>query len=137
MRWDRDTGPRYVAINNEVINIHVVTTALHKMNKKLYFSPLRTPFSHLSALALYPVPGAAIVLGGSGGECDPSGEVATLLVLVIALLSRNCGEPRTSPTPSKQNFVRTDNTSCLPPDLVVALQSWMCPMPPVASLLSQ
>ena len=39
MRWDRDTGPRYVAINNEVINIHVVTTALHKMNKKLYFSP--------------------------------------------------------------------------------------------------
>ena len=39
MRWDRDTGPRYVAINNEVINIHVVTTVLHKMNKKLYFSP--------------------------------------------------------------------------------------------------
>lgn len=99
--------------------------------------PLRTTFSHLSALALYPVPGAAIVLGGSGGECDPSGEVATLLVLVIALLSRNCGEPRTSPTPSKQKIVRTDNTSCLPPDLVVALQSWMCPMPPVTSLLSQ
>lgn len=44
--------------------------------------------------------GADIILGGSGGEGDPSGEVATLLVLVIALLRGNCSEPRTSSAPS-------------------------------------
>lgn len=66
---------------------------INKKNKKLQSSP-----------SLCPVPGADIILGGSGGEGDPSGEVATLLVLVIALLRGNCSEPRTSSAPSEHRM---------------------------------
>ena len=45
------------------------------------------------------VPAAAVVLGGPGGEGDACGEVAALLVLVVALLGRHRREPRAAPAP--------------------------------------
>ena len=49
------------------------------------------------------VPAAAVVLGGPGGEGDACGEVAALLVLVVALLGRHRREPRAAPAPPEHS----------------------------------
>ena len=46
--------------------------------------------------------GGAVVFRGSGGEGDSCGQISSLLVLVLTLLGRDCGELRTSPAPPQQ-----------------------------------
>ena len=57
----------------------------------------------IASLYYCTVPAAAVVLGGPGCEGDACGEVAALLVLVVALLGRHRREPRAAPAPPEHS----------------------------------